>query len=165
VPLEAAFSAVDTFLRKIWCECCGHLSAFRAGGATYGKARKISSLAIGDNLIYEYDFGSTTEILLTVVDGISRPRQREKICLLARNEPHKDVCDSCGAPATVVNSWEGEFLCDECAKNVEDEAALLPVVNSPRCGVCGYSGDQDVWIFNSGKPFPQSRTADSRRGM
>lgn len=25
---DATFKAVDTFLRKIWLECCGHLSEF-----------------------------------------------------------------------------------------------------------------------------------------
>ena len=157
VPLEASLSSVDTFLRKIWCECCGHLSQFRSGGVTFGNTKKISSLAIGDTLLYEYDFGSTTEILLTVIDEISRPKQREKICLLARNEPHESICDECGAPATVVNAWEGELLCDECAKNVEDEAALLPIVNSPRCGECGYCGEQDVWLFDPRKLKQQRR--------
>jgi len=155
VPLEASLSVVDTFLRKIWCECCGHMSAFRAGGAEYGKSRKISSLAVGGSLLYEYDFGTTTEILLTAVAEISRPKQREKVCLLARNEPREVPCDGCGAPAVVVNSWEGEVLCEECAKNVEDEEALLPIVNSPRCGECAYDGEQDVWIFDPAKPFPQ----------
>ena len=31
VPLDATLSAVDKFLREIWCECCGHMSAFRMG--------------------------------------------------------------------------------------------------------------------------------------
>ena len=35
--------------------------------------RKLSSLAVGDVLIYEYDFGSTTEIVITVVDVVSHP--------------------------------------------------------------------------------------------
>ena len=153
IPMEAALSSIDTFLRKIWCECCGHLSSFHRGGDEYGKARKISSLTVGAGLLYEYDFGSTTEIILTVVSEISRPKQRDKVCLLARNEPQLFKCDTCGAPATVVNAWENCLLCGECAKDVEDEAALLPIVNSPRCGVCGYDGAQDRWTFNSDKPI------------
>jgi len=165
-PLDASLSAVDTFLRKIWCECCGHLSAFSIGGAAYGKTRKISSLAAGDKLLYEYDFGSTTEILLTVVEDIARQKQRDKICLLARNEPIAAVCEKCGAPAAVVNVWdEWELLCDNCAKNVDDDAALLPVVNSPRCGVCGYEGALDLWTFDPGRPLPQIPRANSRRGV
>ena len=55
IPIDASLSAVDMFLRNIWCECCGHLSAFRMGGQEYGKTRKISALAVGDKLLYEYD--------------------------------------------------------------------------------------------------------------
>ena len=151
MALDASLSALDRFLRQIWCECCGHLSAFRMGGQEYGKTRKTSALAVGDKLLYEYDFGTTTEIILTVMGEISRPAQREKICLLARNEPHTEFCDTCGAPAKSVNAWEGDLVCGECAKNVEDEAALLPLVNSPRCGECGYCGEQDVWVYDAKK--------------
>ncbi|MDR2529929.1 MAG: hypothetical protein LBC65_00105 [Oscillospiraceae bacterium] len=147
VPLDAPMSSVDKFLRRIWCECCGHLSAFRYGGREFGKTRKVSALEIGSTLYYEYDFGSTTEILLTVVDKISRPKQREKVQLLARNVPLADICDNCGKPAAYVDAWERELLCAECAAKV-DEDALLPVVNSPRCGECAYDGEQDIWTFD-----------------
>ncbi|MGH2510093.1 MAG: hypothetical protein ACRDHZ_22160, partial [Ktedonobacteraceae bacterium] len=39
-------------------------------------------------------------------------------------------------------------LCDEHAQKQDDPEELLPVVNSPRVGVCGYTGDvgeDDVW--------------------
>lgn len=38
--------------------------------------------------------------------------------------------------------WDGEgWLCESCAKNHEcDEDMFLPVLNSPRTGVCGYTG-------------------------
>ena len=39
VPLDASLSAVDKFLRQIWCECCGHLSTFHIGREDVGKAR------------------------------------------------------------------------------------------------------------------------------
>ena len=147
VPADATLAAVDKFLRQIWCECCGHLSAFRRGGAEFAKARKISALGVGDTLLYEYDFGSTTEIALTVVDAISRPKQKEKVQLLARNEPLEKVCEKCGAPATQVHAWEQKWLCDKCAMDVDDDGALLPLVNSPRCGECGYIGEQDKWTL------------------
>ncbi|MDR2005896.1 MAG: hypothetical protein LBP78_01445 [Acidaminococcales bacterium] len=151
VPVNAALTAVDKFLRQIWCECCGHLSAFGRGGSEFGKARKISELGVGDTLLYEYDFGSTTEIVLTVVGAVSRPKRKEKVQLFARNAPLEEVCEKCGAPATQVNVWEQELLCDKCAAKVDDEAALLPFVNSPRCGECGYTGEQDKWTFAKGK--------------
>ncbi|MDR0764897.1 MAG: plasmid pRiA4b ORF-3 family protein [Synergistaceae bacterium] len=167
VPADARLSAVDGFLRNIWCECCGHLSAFRLGGGEFGKSRKLSSLCAGNTLLYEYDFGSTTEILVTVVDEISRPAQREKARLLARNVPPPEECVKCGAPATQINALEGEALCDKCAESVEDDAALLPVVNSPRYGECAYDGELDKWTFDPSGPFPQPSEAPAkrRRGM
>ena len=155
VAIDASLSAVDKFLRAIWCECCGHLSAFRRGGQEFGKSRRLSALDIGDSLLYEYDFGSTTEIMLSVVDEISRPKQKEKVCLLARNEPAQDICDACGSPAVYVNAWEGGLVCDVCANDAEDEDALMPIVNSPRCGECGYDGTEDKWTFDANGPFPQ----------
>jgi hypothetical protein len=35
VPKDAVLSCVDKFLRQIWLECCGHLSAFRTGRKRY----------------------------------------------------------------------------------------------------------------------------------
>ena len=151
VPVDATLSVLDKFLRQIWCECCGHMSAFFAGGEEFGKSKKMSSLRVGGTMRYDYDFGSTTEIKLTVVDEILRKKQREKVLLLARNEPHGELCDHCGAPAALINAWENEVICGECSKDVEDEAALLPIVNSPRCGECGYDGEQDKWFFNPEK--------------
>jgi len=150
VPMDASLLAVDKFLRQIWCECCGHLSAFRSGGAEFGKTRKISSLGVGDTLTYEYDFGSTTEIALNVMGEISRPKQREKVRLLGRNVPPKILCSCCEEPATQIDGWDGEYYCDDCANEGEEEA-MLPVTNSPRCGVCGYTGDMDKFAFKPRK--------------
>ena len=165
VPLDATLSAVDKFLRAIWCECCGHMSAFHAGGREFGKARKLAALNIGDTLLYEYDFGTTTEILITVVDRIERVKQKEKIQLLARNIPAQKKCDECDAPATHVEVSEGINLCDECSESSEDEyEMLMPIVNSPRCGDCGYDGELDTWTFDPNKPFPQPQKQNAKRG-
>ena len=90
LALDAPLSAADKFLRQIWCECCGHMSAFRIGVREFGKARKLSALSVGATLLYEYDFGSTTSIIVTVVDEISRAKQQEKVRLLARNVPLRE---------------------------------------------------------------------------
>ena len=157
VPMDATLTAVDKFLRQIWCECCGHLSAFRPGG----KSKKVSTLSIGDTFLYEYDFGSTTEIVLTVVSEMSRKKQREKVLLLARNELMTETCDTCQAIASGYNAWESEFVCEKCAKDV-DEDAILPIVNSPRMGECGYTGDEDRWIFDPNKPFPHTFSGNAK---
>lgn len=49
----------------------------------------------GMNIEYDYDFGSTTSLQITVVESF--PVQAdEPIVLLSRNEPLPIMCDSCG---------------------------------------------------------------------
>jgi len=35
LPANATLEDLDSFLRDIWLECCGHLSAFRIEGKEY----------------------------------------------------------------------------------------------------------------------------------
>jgi Zn finger protein HypA/HybF involved in hydrogenase expression len=155
VPRNATLLVVDDFLRRIWCECCGHLSAFRYGREEIDMSCKLSSLAVGGMFLYEYDFGSTTTIAITIVDQFSRAAQKEKAQLLARNVPPQEKCVKCGAPATQIDGWKGETFCDTCGEDNEDDGALLPITNSPRSGVCGYDGESDKWTFDPSMPFPQ----------
>ena len=58
------------------------------------------------------------------------------------------ACVECGRPATQLCSCciyeEYAFYCDECGEEHEcGEDMMLPVVNSPRMGVCGYCGEED----------------------
>ncbi|MBI2865127.1 MAG: hypothetical protein HYX94_11255 [Chloroflexi bacterium] len=157
VPAAARLVAVDRFLRDIWLECCGHMSAFSIEGERYysGAARDLGGrtmnfeigrvLAPGDKAFYEYDFGSTTELTLKVTAERKGLSDGKSIRLLARNDPPAILCQSCGKPATQVCTqcmWEGDgWLWDECVEKHEcDEGMFLSVVNSPRVGVCGYSG-------------------------
>ena len=63
---------------------------------------------------------------------------------LARNLPPKILC-ACGELATQVcgqcNYDATSWLCKKCAAKHEcGEEMFLPVVNSPRVGVCAYTG-------------------------
>lgn len=102
-------------------------------------------------LQYQYDFGSTTELQVTVVNEYP-VKADQAIVLLSRNEPLKLLCEKCGnVPAILICSVccvykdEGMF-CAKCAKKHAkscedfDDYAAMPVVNSPRMGVCGYDG-------------------------
>lgn len=118
MPANATLKDLDNFLRNIWVECCGHLSAFT-----------IDNIRYSSYPLKEYDERS----------------MKEKVKLLARNEPPPIKCEICGKTATYVCSqcrYEGKgWLCDECASKHEcGEEMLLPVVNSPRVGMCGYTG-------------------------
>lgn len=140
---------LDNFLRDIWLECCGHLSAFRYQREEVKMTQKVKDVFYPQmGLMYEYDFGSTTTLLVKVVgeyQGILKDNDKP-IQILVRNEPPEILCDKCGTlPATDIcteHQWyEGGWLCESCAKNHEcDEEMFLPVVNSPRVGVCGYTG-------------------------
>jgi hypothetical protein len=158
-----SLTVLDSFLRDIWLECCGHLSCFTIAGQRYsvqpmtedmfgfgGVPREESMnqkiynlLSERTKLEYEYDYGSTTYLDLRVVGVREGELVASGIKLLARNEPPPWQCRECGRPATLIEAqgWGIEtemLLCDECGS--EDDEYLLPVVNSPRTGVCGYTG-------------------------
>lgn len=156
VPVNATLQNLDGFLRGIWLECCGHMSAFTIEGQDYsaspfgGFDDESMDVELGDVLSskmkfsHEYDFGTTTVLALRVVSERKGEIKDEPITILARNEPPPITCD-CGKLATQVCTeclWEGEgWLCDECAAEHEcGEEMLLPVVNSPRVGMCAYVG-------------------------
>jgi hypothetical protein len=211
VPAWVTLAGLDQFLRNIWVECCGHLSAFKIGNVTYHSdaqltaegdmddlfsqrsngisdeiqaqilqslpperqdafkqwiqslateqslsrpLRRISNMEVesgqvlqpGLKFTYEYDFGSTTELALKVIAEREGKIQGRKnaIQIMARNELPVVPCDICGEkPATLIyQGWDDpdSWLCKDCARATQDLGMMLPIVNSPRTGVCGYTG-------------------------
>jgi hypothetical protein len=162
--MAASLNKLDHFLRHTWLECCGHLSAFEIGGKRYASnpmdedelmeremsmtSRLSQLLEVGMKFFYEYDYGSTTALALKVVGLREQGSAKVKggVQLLARNEAPEVTCHRCEIkPATQVCTecaWNGEgWLCDACAVAHEcGDEMCLPVVNSPRVGVCGYTG-------------------------
>ncbi len=147
VASNARLEDLDQFLRHIWLECCGHLSAFSIKGTEFKMGQKLKDvLSPGMELLHEYDFGTTTELLVKTLGIYEGPMEKNKpIQILARNEAPEIPCDECGKiPAVEICTecqWEeGGWLCQTCAKEHKcDEKMFLPVVNSPRTGECGYS--------------------------
>ena len=155
---SATLEKIDDFLRNLWLECCGHLSAFRISGISYASGGMEDSddesmdIALGKVLSprtafsHEYDFGTTTALGLNCLSERAGEKLK-KIQIVARNDlPNfkckcskqaKDVCSQC-----VFEAGEGALLCRQCAKKHKcGEEMLLPVVNSPRMGMCGYTGE------------------------
>lgn len=102
-------------------------------------------IEIDDIAYYPADFGSTTDLIITVSDYRVGPWKKDKITLLARNNPIEYLCSKCGKKAarSVCPEciYDGGFLCEDCEDSHEcGTEMLLPVCNSPRCGVCGYEG-------------------------
>ena len=156
-PSHARLVDLDNFLRLIWLECCGHLSAFTIEdhrysvrpmeefdekdlGTSLGKV-----LSPGMDFNYEYDYGSTTYLALKVLAEKQNTLRGRSIHLLARNESPAMECSECGKMATqicAICQWSEEaWYCDKCFKyHACGEDMFLPIVNSPRTGVCGYTG-------------------------
>lgn len=149
---DATFKTVDTFLRNIWLECCGHLSEFTQQNTKISFSKKLEQVLLPDlKFEHDYDFGSTTTVDLKVA-GRYTLAMKEKIVLLSRNEPLQIMCSTCEKQAAtsiciihIENEGEG-FYCEDCAATHAEECedfedyANMPVVNSPRMGVCGYMG-------------------------
>jgi len=155
VPQEKTLSAVDSFLRKIWLECCGHLSEFNTGD--YGRissSKRLESLNAGEKIFHIYDFGTTTESVITVMGNIKRKPQKGVVRLLARNTPPVLICAKCGKEADLVcgiclYESDNPFYCSKCGdKHKHGSEMFLPVTNSPRMGECGYTGEFDDFFFD-----------------
>ena len=147
---------LDALLRETWLECCHHLSAFTIGTEYYGfcplampgeleeDAQLDEVLRPQMKFLHQYDFGTTTRLVLKVVSETERLIENASIQILARNIAPEIPCGSCRKPATKVccMCWDyTRWLCDECApKHSCERDIFLPVVNSPRTGMCGYSG-------------------------
>ena len=168
VPAGTTLATLDHFLRDTWLECCGHLSAFEIEGVRYyvdagmdsywDRDRKNMQVRLdevlrpGQTCSYQYDFGSTTELTVKVISEQEVKMKERAIQILARNTLPIIPCDVCGKPATTICTqciYEDEgCLCDACAKDHTcGEEMLLPMVNSPRAGVCGYTGQDAAYTW------------------
>ena len=105
------------------------MSAFEIGGARYsvdagmyewdtgGKSMQVrldKVLSPGQTCSYEYDFGSTTELIVKVISEQELDMKGRAIQILARNSSPIIPCDACGEPAT--------SLCTQCI--YEDKGCL-----------------------------------------
>ncbi len=154
VSERLTLKALDDYLRQIWLECCGHMSSF---WSLPNQVELRKNLVLTDvfspvnQLYYEYDFGDTTALTIdckgnyTSTTDLAGP-----IVLLSRNSNPAYPCDECeDGSATVICvecEWDsGGFLCQKCADHHPcDSDCIMPISNSPRFGVCGYMGDDEI---------------------
>jgi len=117
--------------------------------------RLSAVLKPGLKFYHEYDFGSTTRLTLRVVEeragcapeiepddeDAAAAGRYDLVTVLAQNEPPMILCDKCHLHDSVVICTDcGQWLCKDCATTHRHHDMFLPVVNSPRVGVCGYDG-------------------------
>ncbi len=170
-PASMTLADLDASLRRVWLECCGHLSQFIIEGNEYvvddfweegevdgpvpieteGESMDTPLAEVlrpGMTFTHEYDMGSTTELTIRVVSQRPLDIPGRFTRIVARNDPPDLKCDSCGKPATQICAqcfFDGKgWLCEGCApKHICGEELLLPVLNSPRAGTCAYGRDFD----------------------
>lgn len=128
---------IDQFIRDVWVECCGHLSAFIIKKKFYQdnemNIRLNEILSVGEKFQYEYDFGSTTYLELEVVDIIDVPKNFTQMEIIARNNE-------------MIS--EGNYC------------------NSPRDGVCGYVGNKEAenkYLPNNNEKYITSKKRDRKQ--
>lgn len=148
---SAKMSAIDYFLREIWLECCGHMSGFKNKNFEISKNDLVANIFSPKvKVFYDYDYGDTTSLVLKAHKQYQLSLKYD-IVLLSRNEPLKILCSVCKKkPAislcTTCFYDKEAFYCKSCAAKHEEtcedfaDYANMPVVNSPRMGVCGYTG-------------------------
>jgi hypothetical protein len=157
VSTSATLRDLDRFLRGIWLECCGHLSEFKIMGRSYMSTTDFGwgdehdmnfelgqLLSPGLKFDYQYDFGTTTPLELRVVaEQEMSASAGQPVQIMARNAPLVYDCRFCGKTATMICCYCGyNLICDQCGETHDcGDEGFLPVVNSPRMGMCGYTGD------------------------
>jgi hypothetical protein len=158
IPGKMTLQRLDQFLRDTWLECCGHLSRFTINNISYASYPMSEFDEKGLNILlekvlepgfkfqHEYDYGDTTDLTLSVLTVREIPVKGNTVRVIARNEMPIWDCDVCGGVATQICTEciydDKGLLCDSCAaKHNTHEEMLLPVVNSPRVGQCGYTGE------------------------
>ncbi|MFQ6094172.1 MAG: hypothetical protein ACE5OR_16125 [bacterium] len=150
---RATLGDLDHFLRAVWLECCGRLSRFSVGGwrgeEILMKMRAEQVFEPGIELTHIYDFGTPSMTLIKEVEARQgKPLTSYPIFLMARNSPPEVYCTECEQPASCLcfeclnELNEPGTLCDQHAEvhPHEDYGEPVPLVNSPRMGLCGYEG-------------------------
>jgi len=163
--MSATLSSLDNLLRRTWLECCGHLSMFEVrpfrylpvgvgsldpfGRREFERAMSTRIGAafayVGMKGVYQYDFGSTTGLGLALTAAREGRLGRAAVRIATRNNPPIWPCAVCAQPASLVccvhETDDSAFVCEQHQrKHACKGRAFLPVVNSPRMGVCGYAG-------------------------
>jgi hypothetical protein len=107
----------------------------------------------GLSFVYIYDYGSSTEIEIKVISSLSDMTKNSSkfIKISARNDDIDFMCIKCkkekSTEICTICLYEKEggrtqsSFCKSCAMKHEcGEEMTLPIVNSPRSGICGYTG-------------------------
>ena len=151
---DTSLEELDTFLRDIWLECCGHMSVFRQGRHELEMDNYVVCLTDAKKTEYTYDFGSSTNLIIEFKKEF-QGSQEHLIKLLARNAQVKVNCHRCDKKLAKYICTECMYggdevlFCEDCVKKHtkkyhEGESYMIShFVNSPRTGVCEYGAMEE----------------------
>lgn len=144
---------LDNYLRGIWLECCGHLSQFSIGawtGEELDMNERIDEVfSRVKELTHIYDFGTSSETVISLIGRREgHPTTSRPLALMVRNLMPEAKCLECRQPATqfcmecMIEEDQSGVLCDDHAMDHphDNYGEPIPLVNSPRMGMCGYEG-------------------------
>jgi hypothetical protein len=112
---RCCLTLAGSLLRRVWLECCGQRSEFYGGAREkVSMNRRIDEVLglTGSRLGYVYDFGSSTELVVSHT-GVIEAAPVKGVRVVARNEAPSWSCDVCGQPARMVCV----MVCVECAND------------------------------------------------
>ena len=118
IPENGNLFLLDQFLRKTWLECCGHLSMFTIDKCHYSSYPEVNRLmetsldkifTPGLEFDYIYDFGTSTELKIKVVEVLERCPSGQ-VTLLMQNESPVFHCGLCRKHAEMICSMCGETI-------------------------------------------------------
>lgn len=162
IPSRMTLEDLDAFLRDIWLECCRHPSFFTIDRIRYSgdpatadpgiirteSMNKQLKTVLKPGMKFRYDFDpvAPTKLRFRIMDLLEKIPVAPGITLLARNDPPELRCGRCGGEAFCVRAGNEKInperlLCVQCkAKESPADNDFLPLVNSPRIGMCKYNG-------------------------
>lgn len=100
-------------------------------------------------VLHTYDYGTSSKTLIRCISiRTGFATTANPIVLMGRNRMPEGKCIKCEAqaafycPECAYDSFEDGFLCSKHGKrhSHEGEESAIPMVNSPRIGMCGYTG-------------------------
>ncbi len=155
IPDSKTLDDLDEILRNFWLNCCyEHMSAFFIRKEELSMDLELRGFEPKSKLDYMYDFSYTTYLTIEVLKLFEfEPNPDNLSWILGHNEPFEYICDTCNKGKAVQLIPEGRgrgFFCQTCfAESVYgddeyEEHYCLPVVNSPRMGICEYTGSKNL---------------------
>lgn len=182
---KATLRELDSFIRDIWVECCGHLSSFIVENINYDIVpddefcseddflasifgrRQVKSmdykikdaLEVGQKFKYEYDYGSTTELTLKVDRyRVGGKKLDDDIEILSRNNPPQFICQNCRKNKAKWITPEGissDYNMFWCDECLENEENI-PEYVLPICN----SPRMGVCAYEGSKVYPEQFEPD-----